>query len=140
MPDYSSYSTLTVDLRDHGVALVTLNRPDRLNAFDGQMRHEIRDMVQRLSADADVRAVVLTGAGRGFCAGADLAAEDKRMWPTGPAEPTFAWCVELLEMPKGWQIEEQIEIDGVLYHHGESANGVNGFRNDAKQRMQWIST
>ena len=43
---------------------------------------------------------------------------------------------ELLEMPKGWQIEERIEIDGVLYHHGESANGVNGFRNDAKQRMQ----
>jgi hypothetical protein len=33
-------------------------------------------------------------------------------------------------------IEEQIEIDGVLYHHGETANGVNGFRNDAKQRMQ----
>ena len=43
---------------------------------------------------------------------------------------------ELLDMPEGWLIEEQIEIDGVLYHHGETANGVNGFRNDAKQRMQ----
>ncbi len=100
MSNYDGYTTLTVDLRDHGVALVTLNRPDRLNAFDGQMRHESRDMVQSLAADAEVRAVVLTGAGRGFCAGADLAAEDKRLWPTGPAEPTFAWCVELLEMPK----------------------------------------
>ena len=39
-------------------------------------------------------------------------------------------------MPKGWTLEESTEIDGVLYHHGESANGVNGFRNDAKQRMQ----
>ena len=43
---------------------------------------------------------------------------------------------ELLDMPIGWKIEEQTEIDGVLYHHGETANGVNGFRNDAKQRMQ----
>ena len=100
MTDDADYATLTIERRDFGVSLVTLNRPDRLNAFDGVMRHEIRDMVQRLSADATVRAVVLTGAGRGFCAGADLAAEDKRTWPTGPAEPAFAWCVELLEMPK----------------------------------------
>lgn len=100
MPDYCSYSTLTAELRDHGVAVMTLNRPDRLNAFDGVMRHEIRDMIQKVSADPEARCLVLTGAGRGFCAGADLAAEDKRAWPTGPAEPRFAWCVELLEMPK----------------------------------------
>ncbi len=49
MPDYSSYTTLDVELRDHGVAVVTLNRPDRLNAFDGVMRHEIRDMIQAIS-------------------------------------------------------------------------------------------
>jgi predicted phosphodiesterase len=43
---------------------------------------------------------------------------------------------ELLEMPDGWTIADHIEIDGVLYHHGETAGGINGFRNDARQRMQ----
>ena len=43
---------------------------------------------------------------------------------------------ELMEMPDGWDIAEQVEIDGVLYHHGETATGVNGFRLDAKNRMQ----
>ncbi|MCA8928443.1 MAG: enoyl-CoA hydratase/isomerase family protein [Alphaproteobacteria bacterium] len=96
----SAYQTLTLERRDHGVVVVTLNRPDRLNAFDGVMRHEIRAMIRLVAADPEARCLVLTGAGRGFCAGADLAAEDKRPWPTGPSEPRFAWCVELLEMPK----------------------------------------
>ena len=96
----SDYQTLLYEARADGVVVVTFNRPDRLNAFDGVMRHEIRAMVQRVAADPAARCLVLTGAGRGFCAGADLAAEDKRTWPTGPAEPAFAWCVELLEMPK----------------------------------------
>ncbi len=43
---------------------------------------------------------------------------------------------DLMGMPEGWKIANQIEIDGVLYHHGETAGGVNGFRNDAKERMQ----
>jgi len=59
--------------RDH-VALITLNRPDRLNAFDGAQRTELADCVRRASADDDIRAVVITGAGRAFCAGADISA------------------------------------------------------------------
>ena len=43
---------------------------------------------------------------------------------------------DLMGMPEGWKIANHIEIDGVLYHHGETAGGVNGFRNDAKERMQ----
>lgn len=42
---------------------------------------------------------------------------------------------EIYEFPEGWSIEDEIEIDGVLYHHGYTAGGVNGFRNDAKARM-----
>ncbi len=42
---------------------------------------------------------------------------------------------EIYEFPKGWTVEDEIEIDGVLYHHGYTAGGVNGFRNDAKARM-----
>jgi hypothetical protein len=42
---------------------------------------------------------------------------------------------EIYEMPEGWELVEEITIDGVLYHHGYTANGVNGFRNDAIKRM-----
>ncbi len=42
---------------------------------------------------------------------------------------------EVYDMPKGWKIHQEIFIDGVLYHHGYTANGVNGFRNDSARRM-----
>ncbi len=56
-----------------GIARITLNRPDRLNSFTAQMHAELRDALARVTADAGVRALLLTGAGRGFCAGQDLA-------------------------------------------------------------------
>jgi enoyl-CoA hydratase/carnithine racemase len=59
------------EVRDQ-VATVTLDRPDRLNAFTAQMAAEVIDAYDRADADDAVRAVVLTGAGRAFCAGADL--------------------------------------------------------------------
>ncbi|MDQ3697536.1 MAG: enoyl-CoA hydratase/isomerase family protein [Gemmatimonadota bacterium] len=58
--------------RDSGVGTLTLNRPDKLNAFAGTMRQEIADALDELDGDASVRVIVLTGAGRGFCAGADV--------------------------------------------------------------------
>lgn len=100
MTDYSDYRTLAIDARPDGVVVVTLNRPDRLNAFDGVMREEIRRMLRQIRDDDAARAMVLTGAGRGFCSGADLGAEDKRSWPTASNEPRFGWCLDLLEMPK----------------------------------------
>lgn len=57
-----------------GVATVTLNRPDRLNALDGEAIDAFHDELAALAADESVRAVVLTGAGRGFCAGGDVQA------------------------------------------------------------------
>lgn len=67
-----AYSTLLFE--QHGaVATITLNRPDVLNSFDGTMMREAQDAFRAVSADASVRAVVLTGSGRGFCAGQDLA-------------------------------------------------------------------
>ena len=63
--------TLTQEVRD-GVATITLNRPDRLNAFTTQMGEELVAAFDRTDADDDVRAVIVTGAGRAFCAGADL--------------------------------------------------------------------
>ena len=57
---------------DGGILTLTLNRPDRLNAWTAQMGQELIEAFDRADADDDVRAVVVTGAGRAFCAGADL--------------------------------------------------------------------
>jgi len=58
---------------ENGIARLTLNRPDRLNSFTDAMHAEVRDAMARVKADASVRVLLLTGAGRGFCAGQDLA-------------------------------------------------------------------
>ncbi len=58
------------------VALITLNRPQALNSFTRQMHKELWEALDRIEADQSVRACVITGAGRGFCAGADLAEFD----------------------------------------------------------------
>ncbi|HEX5852205.1 MAG TPA: crotonase/enoyl-CoA hydratase family protein [Solirubrobacteraceae bacterium] len=63
---------VTTDVAEN-VLTITLNRPERLNAWTGQMGAELMAAFDRADADDDVRAVIVTGAGRGFCAGADLA-------------------------------------------------------------------
>jgi len=65
------YKTILVEKKDK-VALVTLNRPDKLNAVNLEMRLEILDLLDDLRVDDEVRVVVVTGAGRAFCAGADI--------------------------------------------------------------------
>ena len=62
---------LIYDVAD-GIATLTLNRPDKLNAWTGQMGTEVRDAMEAAEADPNVRVIILTGAGRGFCAGADM--------------------------------------------------------------------
>ena len=66
------FEQITYELAD-GVLTITLNRPERLNAWTQQMGLELRTAFDRADADDEVRAVIVTGAGRGFCAGADLA-------------------------------------------------------------------
>jgi 2-(1,2-epoxy-1,2-dihydrophenyl)acetyl-CoA isomerase len=66
-----SYESILFAL-EGGVARLTLNRPDRLNSFNDAMHAETRDALAQVAADASARVLVLTGAGRGFCAGQDL--------------------------------------------------------------------
>jgi enoyl-CoA hydratase/carnithine racemase len=67
------FSEIRYEIDDH-VLQITLDRPDRLNAFTATMGRELIEAFDRADADDDVRAIVVTGAGRGFCAGADLGA------------------------------------------------------------------
>lgn len=66
-----SYEAILYDVDGH-VATITLNRPDKLNAWTRQMEQEVRSAVEAAQDDEQIRAIVITGAGRGFCAGADM--------------------------------------------------------------------
>ncbi|MGO9607736.1 MAG: crotonase/enoyl-CoA hydratase family protein [Candidatus Binataceae bacterium] len=68
-----AYQTILYDVADN-ILTITLNRPERLNAFTGEMMTEMIDAFDKADADDNVRAIIVTGAGRGFCAGADLSA------------------------------------------------------------------
>ena len=75
-----------------GIARLTLNRPDKLNSFTGEMHAELRDALDRVQADKAARVLVLTGAGRAFCAGQDLA--DPDMATVGGKMPDIGNVVE----------------------------------------------
>src|SRR5215472_7222633 len=87
-----SYSQIRYAVEE-GIATVTLDRPDRLNAWTAVMETEMRAVMAEIAADDTVRVAILTGAGRGFCAGADIerltqASEDaSRLRPASDAAP-----------------------------------------------------
>ena len=68
-----TYECLLYEVKD-GIATLTLNRPDRLNALGGTLREDLFDAITRSAGDSEVRAIVITGAGKGFCAGGDVKA------------------------------------------------------------------
>lgn len=80
-----SFEQILTERRD-GVLLITLNRPERLNAWTPRMSAELTDAIEAADADPTIGAVVVTGAGRGFCAGADIEATfDKQLGGDGTA-------------------------------------------------------
>ena len=72
MPESDSDATVILDKRDDGVALITLNRPERMNAFGDDLLQRLTDALVDCEDDPEIRCVALTGAGRGFSAGADI--------------------------------------------------------------------
>jgi enoyl-CoA hydratase/carnithine racemase len=68
------YSTIRYDVAD-GIATITLSRPEKMNAFTNRMMAEMIDAFDAIDADDAVRAVIVTGEGKAFCAGADLTPE-----------------------------------------------------------------
>ena len=78
-----TYELITLQVQN-AVATLTLNRPDKRNAMSDAMRTEFIDALEHVAADKTIKALVLTGAGKGFCAGGDIAGMQKRMnAPTG---------------------------------------------------------
>jgi enoyl-CoA hydratase len=71
MTDYSSYECIRIE-KSNKLATVTLNRPDSLNAVNGQLHHELEHIWLDLADDREVNAILLTGAGKAFCAGGDV--------------------------------------------------------------------
>ncbi|MPS29184.1 MAG: enoyl-CoA hydratase/isomerase family protein [Alcaligenaceae bacterium] len=78
-----TYSLISMRVED-SIATLTLNRPEKRNAISDAMRTELIDALEHVAADRGIRALVLTGAGKGFCAGGDIAGMERRMnAPTG---------------------------------------------------------
>ncbi len=71
-PTEAAQDVVLYEVRQPGIALLTLNRPQRLNAWNGQMAARYFELLDRATADPAVKVIVVTGAGKGFCAGADM--------------------------------------------------------------------
>ena len=91
--DVSSGEPRRVELTIHdgGVAVATLNRPEVLNAVDGPMRAELAQVVERVGHDDGIRALIITGAGRGFCAGGDIKAMESRLGAPAGSIADHGW-------------------------------------------------
>ncbi|MFY9479715.1 MAG: crotonase/enoyl-CoA hydratase family protein [Aquabacterium sp.] len=93
------YNTLAYIVGDDGVLLLTLNRPEQLNAFTVEMANELVDAFTRASDDDAVRAIVVTGAGKTFCAGMDLSVPGNVFGLDETQQPTLQDMQERLEDP-----------------------------------------
>jgi enoyl-CoA hydratase/carnithine racemase len=92
------YSQIACSISD-SVLTLTLNRPDRLNAFTATMADELEDIFSRVSYDSSVGAVIVTGAGKAFCAGMDLSSAGNVFGLDESLRPTMADLVERFESP-----------------------------------------
>lgn len=79
-----TYEAITIERRGH-VALVTMNRPDKLNAVNTALQRDLRAVCAAIEEDDEQRVMILTGAGRGFCSGADLGESRLVRHHTSPA-------------------------------------------------------
>lgn len=87
----TAYEAMTFDVED-GVGVITLNRPEALNALSLQLKDELADVLRRITEDAAVRCLVVTGAGRAFCSGGDITQMD----PERPPQETRRRMLKLL--------------------------------------------
>ncbi len=109
------------------IATVTLNRPSRLNAWTPLMAEEVRDAMYRAAEDDGVRAIILTGAGRGFCAGADMAELENAASQGTPDADSGKNAEQLVSVLTGTKTEEELE-----------AQNPNNVRADFRKRYSYL--
>jgi len=112
MLDPAAYQTIAIDKRDDGVAICTLNRPERLNSVNSVMHREMATLTRDIQADRAVRAAVITGSGRAFCAGGDFSG--------GSVEPMGSTTGGMLE-------EARRIVDHMLECTKPLVSAVNGY-------------
>ncbi|NYG60722.1 enoyl-CoA hydratase/carnithine racemase [Nocardioides daedukensis] len=95
-----SYQTIAWDVNADNIATITLNRPEAMNSFTVEMADELEAAFNRASEDDDVRAVVVTGSGRAFCAGMDLSAEGNVFGLDESQSPTLEDMQQRLDAPE----------------------------------------
>lgn len=115
-----TYETILIEHEAEGVVLLTLNRPARLNAVTGQMLAELDQAVHAINADPSVRTVIVTGAGRAFCAGRDLSELD---------DTVSAAASAALPLPGGHESDmfRAIEVPTVAAVNGAAVGAGLGF-------------
>ena len=104
-----AYETLTFDVDADGIALLTLNRPNALNSFTVTMARELEEVFTTDAMADEVRAVVVTGAGRAFCAGMDLSA-DGNVFEITWIQPREEWGAWETEAPIKTGIDLEAEL------------------------------
>jgi enoyl-CoA hydratase len=107
----SDYQAIRIDREDDGVVLATLNRPEKLNAVNGQLHHELSTLAPDFDDDPTARVLVITGAGRAFCAGGDFSGG-------GPPQG---------ERRGDMMIEGRRIVDGMLECRKPIVSAVNGY-------------
>ena len=123
-----------------GVALVEMNRPDKRNALSGDLVVELRTTLQAVAAREDVRALVLTGRGRGFCAGADLGEFDRILGPT-PADAVagVGRYHELAEVLAGLSVPTVAAVNGPAVGGGAGLALLCDLRMFAASAQLWVN-
>lgn len=118
-----SYQAITLDI-SQGVARLVLNRPDRLNTFTPEMHAEIRHALTAVQADENARCLLITGAGRAFCAGADLASLNSDNGPVDFGKELERDYNPLAELIAGMSMPVICAVNGVAA--GSGANFAFG--------------
>ena len=101
MLSQENYRTIALEKQPNGVLIATLNRPEKLNAVDGWMHRELARLPREADADPEVKVMVITGAGRAFCAGGDFSGTDSGPEPRVPGSQEARQIVDhLLDFEK----------------------------------------
>src|SRR3712207_3331336 len=111
MLDQADYQTIRIDKRENGVAIATLNRSEKLNAVNGRMHTDLSTLAKDFDDDGAARVLVVTGAGRAFCAGGDF---------SGGSAPAAAGGGNMM-------LEASRIVDCLLDCHKPVLSAVNGY-------------